>query len=69
MKTIHHIALFMLSCALGSAPALADDAHHDKHAAPAAKDAHAVTPAKDAPAAAGDAQAAPAAPESYSIFK
>ncbi len=69
MKTIHHIALFMLSCALGSAPALADDAHHDKHAAPAAKDAHAVTPAKDAPAAAGDAQAAPAAPESATAAK
>ncbi len=74
MKNIHKIVWFTLSCALGGAPALADDAHHDQAAAPAAKDAHAAAPAKDAPAknasaAAGSAQAVPAAPESATAAK
>jgi uncharacterized protein (TIGR02246 family) len=69
MKNIHKIALFTLSYLLVGASALAGDAHHDKHAAPAAKDPHAAAPAKEAPAAAGDAHASPAAPESATAAK
>lgn len=59
--TIQKIAFIVLSFAFGCAPALANDAHHDVHAAPAAKDAHAAAPSKDAHAAPPAKEAAAAA--------
>jgi len=69
MMNIQKIALIALSAAFGCMPAMANDAHHDDHAAPApsgahAKEGHAAPPAaakKDdapAPAAAHDAATA-----------
>ena len=65
MKNIQKTIFIALSLVLGAAPALANDAHHDDHAAPA-KDAHAAppaTPKKD------DAHVAPPVPEAATAAK
>jgi uncharacterized protein (TIGR02246 family) len=77
MMSIHKIVFIAFTVALGAVPAMANDAHHDDHAAPAAKPAPAAAPAKDAhaalPAAAkkeeAQAPAPAAAPEGATAAK